>query len=83
MFERKPKVSEVVEIVRENPKETMAVVREMPEVKAVVYAKYPDISYSEVINNAKLQLFIAKQLLNAIESRRDEEDDLAMLLLTL
>jgi hypothetical protein len=54
-------------------------------VKAIVYAKYPDISYSEVINNAKLQLFIAKQLLNAIESRRisDEEDDLAMLLLTL
>ena len=83
MFAHKPKLAEVVEIIQQNPKEAVAAVREIEEVRRVVYERYPDIDYSQVINDARIALFIAQNLLNAIELQRiqDEEDDLLIMLL--
>lgn len=69
MFERKPTIAEVVEIVQERPQEAIEAVRE------VVEQKYPDIDYTQVLNSVKIQRFIAKQLLIALELKRIEDDE--------
>lgn len=79
MFERKPKIDEVIEIVQEHPEEAIEAVRE------VVEKKYPDIDYTQVLNSVKIQRFIAKQLIIAVELKRieDDEQDIEEILLLL
>lgn len=73
---KKPKLSEIIEIVKESP------VIAFEEVKEAVKIEYPSIDYTDVINNIKLQTFIAKQILAVYEMRKQEEDDLEIILLS-
>jgi hypothetical protein len=65
---KKPKISEVIEFVKEQPQEAIAEV--VQEIKKV----YPQIDYREVAGNVRLQKFIAEQLLQALKTRKDDED---------
>lgn len=80
MWERKPKLpdlEEIIEAVQESPK---AAIEAVPEVKQT----YPDIDYTQVRANLQLQTFIAQQILVVLELRRlqDEDDIEAFLLLS-
>lgn len=80
MWERKPKLpdlEEIIEAVQESPK---AAIEAVPEVKQ----SYPDIDYTQVRANLQLQTFIAQQILVVLELRRlqDEDDIEAFLLLS-
>ena len=77
LHKKKPKLEEVIELVKERPATALA------EVKEVVKREYPRIDYTQVALNAELQLVVAKQILIALELRRiaDDEDDIEFLLL--
>lgn len=77
LHKKKPKLEEVIELVQERPATALA------EVKEAVKREYPSIDYTQVARNAELQLFIANQILIALESKRiaDEEEDIEFLLL--
>lgn len=77
LHKKKPKLEEVIELVKEEPEIALE------EVKEAVKREYPQIDYSQVARNAELQLVVAKQLLIALELRRiaDDEDDIEILLL--
>lgn len=77
LHKKKPKLEEVMELVQERPATALA------EVKEAVKREYPKIDYTQVARNVELQLFIAKQILIALELRRiaEDEDDIEILLL--
>jgi hypothetical protein len=74
---KKPVLKEVIEMVKESPSIALA------EVKEAVKVKYPTVDYTDVINNLKLQTFIAEQIIIAFELQRiaEDEDDIEMMLL--
>lgn len=51
--------------------------------KEAVKREYPQVDYTQVLNNIQLQRFIAEQLLITLELRRiqDDEDDIEILLM--
>ena len=55
----------------------------LAEVKEAVKREYPQVDYTQVLNNIQLQRFIAEQLIKALELRRiqDDEDDIEILLM--
>lgn len=77
LHKKKPKLEEVIELVKEEPEIALE------EVKEAVKREYPQIDYSQVARNAELQLVVAKQLLIALELRRiaDDEEDIEILML--
>jgi len=74
---KKPIIEEVIELVQEEPAIALA------EVKEAVKREYPQVDYTQVLNNIQLQRFIAEQLIKALELRRiqDDEDDIEILLM--
>jgi len=74
---KKPIIEEVIELVQEEPAIALA------EVKEAVKREYPQVDYTQVLNNIQLQRFIAEQLLITLELRRiqDDEDDIEILLM--
>ena len=73
-----PTIDEIVEAVQENPVRALQAV---PEARA----KFKEVDYSAVKQNADLALFIARELLITLELRRiddeNDENDAIMLLL--
>jgi hypothetical protein len=75
---KKPKIQDVIELIKENPEIALAETRE------VVKLKYPDVSRYDVENNSELRRFIAKQLIILSDIKRikeDEESDIEILLM--
>ena len=77
LHKKKPKLEEVIELVQEQPEIALE------EVKEAVKREYPQIDYTQIAQNAELQLYVAKQILIALELRRiaDDEDDIEILML--
>ena len=75
LHKKKPTLAQVKEIVKENLSEALAV----PEIKKAL----PEVDYASARDSAKVQAFIAEQLLivllRKIES--DEEDDIEIMML--
>ena len=73
-----PTIEEIVEAVQENP---IRALQAVPEARA----KFKEVDYSAVKQNADLALFIAQELMITIELRRiedeNDENDAIMLLL--
>ena len=74
---KKPLIEDVIELVQEQPAIALA------EVKEAVKREYPQVDYTQVLDNIQLQRFIAEQLIKALELRRiqDDEDDIEILLM--
>lgn len=71
---------EVAQLVRDNPQKAIEAV---PEVRGKVKAKYGEIDYSQVIANASMQQFVITQILAEMQKRKDDEDDVELLMLAL
>jgi len=73
-----PTIEEIVEAVQENP---IRALQAVPEARA----KFKEVDYSAVKQNADLALFIAQELMITLELRRiedeNDENDAIMLLL--
>lgn len=82
MWERKPKVSEVVELVKDEPIEALEVVREVVKQKYELPDNRAELSRF-ILQSVQLQRFIAKQLIVAAQKRAidDEESDIEEILL--
>jgi hypothetical protein len=77
LHKKKPKLEEVIELVQEQPEIAPE------EVKEAVKREYPQIDYTQIAQNAERQLYVAKQILIALELRRiaDDEEDIEILML--
>jgi hypothetical protein len=77
LHKKKPKLEEIIELVQEQPEIALE------EVKEAVQREYPQVDYTQIAQNAELQLYVAKQILIALELRRiaDDEDDIEILML--
>jgi hypothetical protein len=77
LHKKKPKLEEIIELVKERPATALA------EVKEQVKKEYPKIDYTQVARNVELQLFIAKQILIVLELQRiaNDEEDIEILML--
>jgi hypothetical protein len=77
LHKKKPKLEEIIELVQEQPEIALE------EVKEAVKREYPQIDYTQIAQNAELQLYVDKQILVALELRRiaDDEDDIEILML--
>lgn len=76
-LERIVNMKDALEIVQESPEEAIEVIQEA-DVTPKIKAKIARLDYQKVINDLKLQEFIAKQLLIVVELQRiaQEDDDL-------
>lgn len=76
-LERIVNMQDALEAVQEAPKEAIEAIQEA-DVKPKVKAKIAALDYQKVINDRKLQEFIARQLLIVVELQRiaQEDDDL-------
>lgn len=76
-LERIVNMQDALEAVQEAPKEAIEAIQDA-DVKPKVKAKIASLDYQKVINDRKLQEFIARQLLIVVELQRiaQEDDDL-------
>lgn len=75
LHKKKPTLAQVKELVKENLSEALAV----PEVKKAL----PEVDYASARDSAKVQAFIAAQLLAVLLKKieDDEEDDIEIMML--
>lgn len=76
-LERIVNMQDALEAVQEAPQEAIEAIQDA-DVKPKVKAKIASLDYQKVINDRKLQEFIARQLLIVVELQRiaQEDDDL-------
>lgn len=67
-------LADALEVVKESPKEAIGAIQES-DVKPSVKAKVSKVDYSQVVNNLKLQQFIARQLMIVVELQRIAQED--------
>lgn len=71
---KKPKLKEVVEKVKQNPEKALDLVKDK------VIEKYPDIDYSKLEINLKLQRYVAQQIIILYKKQKREEEAIILLL---
>lgn len=80
MYEQKPK--KVEEAIQEaEPEELEVVIEAIPEVKQEIRREYGRIDYAKIAENVLMQQFIARQIIQAIQSRQLDEEEAEILLL--